>query len=194
MDEKDTTEIIDFLTRRRSVTARNLTDPGPRDDQLQQILAAGVRVPDHGRLGPWRFIVIKGDARAKFGDVLADAYEKANDGTFEELLDIERERFQRAPVVIAVASRVIKDHKIPEWEQQLSSGAACMNMLNAAHAMGYTAQWLTEWPAYNDDVAAALGLGENERIAGFVYVGSPAEPPEERKRAALEDVVSEWTG
>ena len=129
-------EIIDFLTQRRSVTAKNMTDPGPDDDQLQQILAAGIRVPDHGRLGPWQFIVIKGDARAKFGDVLADAFEKANDDTFDELLEIERERFQRAPVVVAVTSRVVKEHKIPEWEQQLSSGAACMNMLNAAHAMG----------------------------------------------------------
>ena len=187
-------EIINFLTQRRSVTAKNMTDPGPDDDQLQKILAAGIRVPDHGRLSPRQFIVIKGDARAKFGDVLADAFEKANDDTFDELLEIERERFQRAPVVVAVTSRVVKEHKIPEWEQQLSSGAACMNMLNAAHAMGFTAQWLTEWPAYNDDVAGALGLGENERIAGFVYVGSPVEPPTERKRAVLEDIVREWTG
>jgi nitroreductase len=188
------TDIINFLTQRRSVTAKNMTDPGPNDDQLQQILAAGIRVPDHGRLGPWQFIIIKGDARAKFGDVLADAYQKENDDAFDELLDVERERFQRAPVVIAVTSRVNPDHKIPVWEQELSSGAACMNMLNAAHAMGFTAQWLTEWPAYNGDVAAALGLGENERIAGFVYVGSPIEPPTERKRAALEDIVREWNG
>ncbi|NQU69460.1 MAG: nitroreductase [Rhodospirillales bacterium] len=188
------TDIINFLTQRRSVTAKNMTEPGPSDDQLEQILAAGIRVPDHGRLGPWQFIIIKGDARAKFGEVLADAYQKANDDAFDELLDVERERFQRAPVVIAVTSRVTKGHKIPEWEQELSSGAACMNMLNAAHAMGFTAQWLTEWPAYNGDVAAALGLGENERIAGFVYVGSPVEPPTERKRAALEDIVREWNG
>jgi nitroreductase len=187
-------QIIDFLTQRRSVTARNLVDPGPNDSELEKILAAGIRVPDHGRLGPWQFIVIKGDARAKFGEVLANAFEKANDDSFDELLEVERERFMRAPVVVTVTSRVVKEHKIPEWEQELSSGAACMNMLNAAHAMGFTAQWLTEWPAYNDDVAAALGLGENERIAGFVYIGSPAEPPTERKRAALEDIVSEWTG
>ena len=185
-------EIIDFLLTRRSVTARNMTEPGPSADELDKILRAGMRVPDHGRLGPWRFIVIKGDARAAFGDVLGEAFKKENPDAFEELIEVERERFQRAPVVIAVASRSIKEHKIPEWEQTLSSGAACINMLNAAHAIGYAAQWLTEWPAYNADVAAALGLAENERVAGFVYVGTPKEPPTERQRAAYEAVVSEW--
>ena len=185
-------EIIDFLLTRRSVTARNMTEPGPSADELDKILRAGMRVPDHGRLGPWRFIVIKGDARAAFGDVLGEAFKKENPDAFGELIEVERERFQRAPVVIAVASRSIKEHKIPEWEQTLSSGAACINMLNAAHAIGYAAQWLTEWPAYNADVAAALGLAENERVAGFVYVGTPKEPPTERQRAAYEAVVSEW--
>ena len=185
-------EIIDFLLTRRSVTARNMTEPGPSADELDNILRAGMRVPDHGRLGPWRFIVIKGDARAAFGDVLGEAFKKENPDAFEELIEVERERFQRAPVVIAVVSRVIKEHKIPEWEQTLSSGAACVNMLNAAHAIGYAAQWLTEWPAYNADVAAALGLAEHERIAGFVYVGTPKEPPTERQRAEYEAVVSEW--
>ncbi len=186
------TEIIDFLMTRRSVTARNLTEPGPDDEELDKILRTGMRVPDHGRLGPWRFIVIKGEARAAFGDVLGEAYKKEDPEAFEELVEVERERFQRAPVVIAVVSRVIREHKIPEWEQALSSGAACVNMLNAAHAIGYAAQWLTEWPAYNADVAAALGLDESERVAGFVYVGTAMEPPAERQRAGYEAVVSEW--
>ncbi len=185
-------EIIDFLLTRRSVTARNMTEPGPSADELDKILRAGMRVPDHGRLGPWRFIVIKGDSRAAFGDVLGEAFKKENPDAFEELIEVERERFQRAPVVIAVVSRVTREHKIPEWEQTLSSGAACINMLNAAHAIGYAAQWLTEWPAYNADVAAALGLAEHERVAGFVYVGTPKEPPTERQRAEYEAVVSEW--
>lgn len=185
-------EIIDFLLTRRSVTARNMTEPGPGADELDKILRAGMRVPDHGKLGPWRFIIIKGEARTAFGEVLGEAFKKDNPDAFEELVAVERERFQRAPVVIAVASRVIREHKIPEWEQTLSSGAACINMLNAAHAIGYAAQWLTEWPAYNADVAAALGLDANERIAGFVYVGTPKEPPTERARAAYETVVSEW--
>ena len=186
-------EIIDFLTTRRSVTARNLGDPGPSDEELDLILKAGMRVPDHGKLGPWRFVVIKGAARAAFGDVLADAFTRENPDAFDELVEVERERFQRAPVIVAVLSRITPGHKIPEWEQTLSSGASCMNMLNAAHAIGYSAQWLTEWPAYNDDVAAALGCGENERVAGFVYVGTAKEPPAERTRAEYETVVREWT-
>lgn len=186
------TEIIDFLLTRRSVTARNLAEPGPGAGDLDRILRAGMRVPDHGKLGPWRFIVIKGAARTAFGDVLAAAFARENPDAVEELVEVERERFQRAPVVVAVASRVVKEHKIPEWEQTLSSGAACLNMLNAAHALGFSAQWLTEWPAYNADVADALGLGGNERVAGFVYIGTAREPPAERQRAEYEAVVSDW--
>ncbi len=185
-------EIIDFLLTRRSVTARNLSEPGPDADALDTILRAGMRVPDHGKLGPWRFIVIKGAARAAFGDILADAFVKENPDSFDELVEVERERFQRAPVVVAVASRIVKGHKIPEWEQTLSSGAACLNLLNASHALGFSAQWLTEWPAYNGDVVRALRLEDNERIAGFVYIGTAKEPPAERQRAAYEAVVSEW--
>lgn len=188
------TEIINFLLTRRSVTARNLTEPGPNDEQLDQILRAAHRVPDHGKLGPWRFIILKGDARAKFGEILGVAYQKENPDAFDELVEVEKERFQRAPVVVAVTSRITAEHKIPEWEQTLSSGAACMNMLNAAHALGLAAQWITEWPAYNDDVAKALGVGEEERIAGFIYIGTAAQPPDERTRPEIGDIVTDWTG
>ncbi len=188
------TEIIDFLLTRRSVTARNLTEPGPSDEQLHQILRAAHRVPDHGKLGPWRFIILKGDSRAKFGEVLGAAFQKENPDAFDELIEVEKERFQRAPVVVAVTSRITPEHKIPEWEQTLSSGAACMNMLNAAHALGLAAQWITEWPAYNDDVAKALGVGEEERIAGFIYIGTAAQAPDERTRPEIGDIVTEWTG
>ena len=187
-------ETIEFLLKRRSITVRNMVGPGPSDDDLETILRAGIRVPDHGKIGPWRFILLKGDSRIRFSDRVAEAYRKANPDAIEEQVEIEHERFQRAPVVIAVVSRTIASHKIPVWEQQLSSGAACMNMLNAAQALGYAAQWITEWPAYNDDVAAALGLAENERVAGFVYLGSVANPPEERDRPDLGDIVSEWGG
>ena len=179
------TEIIDFLLTRRSVTARNLTEPGPNDEQLDQILRAAHRVPDHGKLGPWRFIILKGDARAKFGEILGAAYQKDNPDAFDELVEVEKERFQRAPVVVAVTSLITPEHKIPEWEQTLSSGAACMNMLNAAHALGLAAQWITEWPAYNDDVAKGLGVGEEERIAGFIYIGTASQPPDERLRPSI---------
>ncbi len=186
------TEIIDFLLTRRSVTARNLTEPGPSDAELDKILRAAHRVPDHGKLGPWRFIILRGDARVAFGEVLGAAYQAENPDAFDELIEVEKERFQRAPVIVTVTSRSTPEHKIPEWEQTLSSGAACMNMLNAAHALGLAAQWITEWPAYNADVAAALGVGENERIAGFIYIGSPAEPPDERTRPEIDDIVTEW--
>ena len=188
------TEIIDFLLTRRSVTARNLTEPGPSKEQLDMILRAAHRVPDHGKLGPWRFIILKGNARAAFGEILGAAYKKENPDAFDELIEVEKERFQRAPVIVAVTSRITPEHKIPEWEQTLSSGAACMNMLNAAHALGLAAQWITEWPAYNDDVAKALGVGEKERIAGFIYIGTAAQPPDERTRPEISDIVTEWTG
>ncbi len=188
------TEIIDFLLTRRSVTARNMTEPGPSAEQLDMILRAAVRVPDHGKLGPWRFIILKGDARAEFGEVLGAAYQKENPDAFDELIEVEKERFQRAPVIVAVTSRITPEHKIPEWEQTLSSGAACMNMLNASHALGFAAQWITEWPAYNPDVAQALGVGEHERIAGFVYIGTAAQPPDERTRPEIGDIVTEWHG
>ncbi len=188
------TEIIDFLLTRRSVTARNLTEPGPSKEQLDMILRAAHRVPDHGKLGPWRFIILKGHARAEFGEILGAAYKKENPDAFDELIEVEKERFQRAPVIVAVTSRITPEHKIPEWEQTLSSGAACMNMLNAAHALGLAAQWITEWPAYNDDVAKALGVGEKERIAGFIYIGTAAQPPDERTRPEISDIVTEWTG
>ncbi len=188
------TEIIDFLLTRRSVTARNMTEPGPGDAQLDMILRAAHRVPDHGKLGPWRFIILKGNARAAFGEILGAAYKKENPDAFDELIEVEKERFQRAPVIVAVTSRLTPEHKIPEWEQTLSSGAACMNMLNAAHALGLAAQWITEWPAYNDDVAKALGVGEQERIAGFIYIGTAAQPPDERTRPDIDDIVTEWTG
>ncbi len=186
------TEIIDFLLTRRSVTARNMVEPGPSDEQLDMILRAAHRVPDHGKLGPWRFIILKGDARAEFGEILGAAYQKENPDAFDELIEVEKERFQRAPVVVTVTSHITPEHKIPEWEQTLSSGAACMNMLNAAHAIGFAAQWITEWPAYNSDVADALGVGDNERIAGFIYIGTAAEPPEERRRPEIGDIITEW--
>lgn len=186
-------ETLDFLLKRRSVVVRNLSDPGPSDEELDTILRAAMRVPDHGRLTPWRFVLIKGENRVAFGKILGDAFRTANADAFDELVEVEEERFQRAPVVVAVISRVVKEHKIPEWEQILSSGAACQNMLHAAHASGFAAQWITEWPAYDPNVHAALGLEDGDQIAGFVYIGTAKEPPTERQRPEFGDIVSEWT-
>jgi nitroreductase len=184
--------LLDLLLTRRSVTAKAMTGPGPDEATLRTILTAAIRVPDHGKLGPWRFILIRGEARARLGEILAQAYKAANPDADEPALDYERRRFSRAPVVVGVVSRAAPHVKIPEWEQQLSAGAVCQNMLVAAHAAGFGAQWLTEWYSYDGNVARALGLGEHERMAGFVYIGRPIEPPKDRVRPALPDVLSEW--
>lgn len=183
---------LDFLLSRRSVLARMMEGPGPDDADLRRILRTGLRVPDHGRLAPWRFIVIRGEARERLGGVLAETFERKNPDAIDEQIEIERERLTRAPVVVAVVSKVVKEHKIPEWEQILSSGAACQTMLIAALSMGYAAQWITEWYAYDPDVKAALGIGAEDRIAGFLYLGNEAAEPTERMRPEYDDIVSEW--
>lgn len=187
-------EIVDFLLRRRSVKAVDLTEPGPAEDDLEKILRAGMRVPDHGKLTPWRFIVIRGTARERFGDLLATVMREEEGETKERKIEFARAMPLRAPVIIAVLSRGNPDHKIPLWEQELSAGAACQTMLIAATALGYGAQWITEWPAYRDTVLRALGGGGNDRLAGFLYIGTPVQAPEERDRPAFEDIVTEWTG
>ena len=185
-------ESIKLLLSRRSVSAKNMTGPGPTHEQLEMILRAGSRVPDHGKLAPWRFIIFEGDARARFGDVLAKAYKVQTPDAKDSQIKFERGRFMRAPVVVAVISSVQTDVPIPKWEQRLSAGAVCQNILIAATALGLAANWLTEWCAYDEKVGKALELGENERVAGFVYLGNAKEKPEERKRPQLEDIVTRW--
>lgn len=185
-------DAIDRLMTRRSVKAMDIIAPGPSEDELTQILQTAIRVPDHGKLGPWRFIRFTGDARAKFGDILAARYAAQNADTREQNIEAERNRFTRAPVVIAVVARIKADIKIPEWEQQLSAGAVCQNMLVATSLMGFAAQWLTEWYAFDAGVNEALGLTDGERIAGFVYIGSALEKPPERVRPNLDQVLSDW--
>jgi nitroreductase len=184
---------LDLLLSRRSGSAKTMTGPGPSDQQIRTLIEIASRVPDHGKLTPWRFVILKGDARAAFGDVLAHALKSAEPDAGDERLAIEERRFLRAPVIIAVVSRVQEGIKIPEWEQILSAGASCQTLCIAAHAMGFVANWLTEWPAYNPMVREALGLHVGERIAGFVYLGSPAEPLVDRPRPRYEDIASEWT-
>lgn len=188
--DKDT---IDFLLTRRSTVAKMMDGPGPSDAELQKILESGMRVPDHGRLTPWRFIVIRGDAREKIGDVIAASFKKNKPDAIEEEIEIEQERLIRAPVVVAVLSRVHKGHKIPEWEQVLSAGAACQTMLIAAQSMGYAAQWLTEWYAYDADVKAAVGAEQGDEIAGYVFFGNQIAEGKERARPEYENIVSEWS-
>ncbi|MBV9418836.1 MAG: nitroreductase, partial [Alphaproteobacteria bacterium] len=174
-------QALDLLLSRRSGSAKAMTGPGPSPAQLDTILTASARVPDHGKLFPWRFIVFEGDGRKRMGDILAEAIQSDPQST-PERLETERARFLRAPVVVAVISRVRELIPIPVWEQELSAGAVCQTMLIAAHAMGFVANWITEWPAYHPLVKEKLGLKPGERIAGFVYIGTPATPLEERVR------------
>jgi nitroreductase len=184
--------VIDFLLKRRSVVAQNMTEPGPSEEVLQTILTIGARVPDHGKLHPWRFIIFKDEARNEFGDVLGKAFAAANPGASEEEIAFERGRLSRAPLVVAVISCSGPHVKIPEWEQILSSGAVCQNMLIAAKAQGFAAQWLTEWYAYDSQVDNALGLMQGERVAGYMYFGTPKMPPKERPRPDLNDITTHW--
>ncbi len=181
-----------FLLRRRSTTAKGLTAPGPGPKDLRHILQAGARVPDHGKLAPWRFVVFQGDARARAGAVLEQAWRAANPQGKDDVAAYERGRFLRAPVVVAVVSSLKPSPKIPEWEQVLSAGAVCQTMLITAQALGFAGQWLTEWYAYDASVTQAFGLGNGERIAGFLYFGTALEDPNERARPDLDDLITEW--
>ena len=187
-----TNPAIDLLLTRRSVSANSLTDPGPTAAELEMMLRSATRVPDHKKLVPWRFLLFQGEARATFGKILAAICraEEKDPGAFR--LENEEKRFLRAPLVIAVISRVVKNPGAPDWEQILSAGAACQNLILAATALGYGAQWITEWCGYSEGVRRALGLAENERVAGFVYVGTAKERPDDRERPKLADIVAPW--
>ena len=177
-------ETLALLSHRRSTVAKNMTGPGPSSDQVEALLRIASRTPDHGKLFPWRFMVFEGPARARFGEILESRLREIEPDGPEERYSLERSRFERAPVVVAVISDVTENHKIPEWEQVLSAGAVCQQMLIAASAMGFAAQWLTEWYAYDRVTKKALGLDTGERVAGFIYIGSAAEAPTERPRKA----------
>ena len=149
-------------------------------------------MPDHGKLTPWRFIVFAGDARLKAGEAIAAVFKANNPQATEDQVAFERNRLARAPLVVAVVSRAAPHVKIPEWEQVLSAGAAAMNLVTAAHALGYAATWITEWYAYDRAVLDALGIGAAEKIAGFVHIGRPAKPPEDRPRPPLAEIVTRF--
>ena len=182
--------ILTLLKTRRSVKPVEMTGPGPSLDELDSLLTIAARVPDHGKLVPWRFIILKDEARHAYGEILARLFAADHPDATPEQIAFERKRFARAPLVIAVVSRTMPHQKITEWEQVLSAGAAAMNLLTAAHGMGYAGCWLTEWPAYDRRALDALGLAASEKIAGFVYIGKAAHAPEDRPRPNLPDIVT----
>lgn len=181
---------LDLLLTRRSGSAKAMKAPGPDKKQLADILQAGARAPDHGKLFPWRFILFEGKGRDRAGDILAEVLKA--EGEREKYIAEERERFLRAPVVIGVISSARELHKVPVWEQELSAGAVCQNILIAATALGFVANWLTEWYAFHPAVKEKLGLKPGERVAGFIYIGTAKDPLEERPRPEMDKIVSRF--
>lgn len=190
----DLSSFIGYLHSRRSGRPRELIAPGPDAIEMEQILKAAIRTPDHGKLNPWRFIVIEDAQRGDLARLLIDAYvaEKPDAGRIE-IEAMENFARQAPSLVVALFTPTIP-HKIPLWEQQLSMGAACMNLLHGAHALGFAGGWITGWPSTNADVAKAFGAGTADSIAGFIYLGTPARALEERPRPDYDAVVSTWPG
>ena len=187
------TSLRDYLLSRRSVGIGFLAEPGPNPDELNQLLLIGTRVPDHGKITPWRLIVIEGDARAKAGERLAQIVRNRNPGIDEASLDVERMRFLPAPLTIGVVSAPQDHPKVPEFEQLLSAGNVAFNLLHGAHALGYAASWVTRWYAFDEEAAAMLGARKGERFVGFVHIGTPTTLIEDRPRPALDAVVTRWS-
>ena len=192
-----TTEMVhDGLTclnTRRSVPARQLAAPGPDDATLERMLHAAVRVPDHGKRTPWRFLRITGDARQALGEALVARALQHDPETGAAMIDKDRQRFSHAPLVIAVIARLGPDEKIPESERFSSASCVCFALLQAAQACGFGAQWLTGWPAYDEAILRLLGLGADERIAGFIHIGTPKMEAPERERPDPHALLTDWT-
>jgi nitroreductase len=182
-------EVLAFLARRRSVPAVTLGEPAPSPAQIAELIRLAARVPDHGKLAPWRFIILQGDGKAAFADGLERLAEGRGDATAASKLG----KLKTPPLAIAVIAAP-KPASIPEWEQLLSAGAVCTNLTYAALAMGFGANWITDWYAYDPQACALLRLAANEKVAGFILIGSPREPPLERERPDVSALISHWAG
>jgi len=180
--------VLDFLATRRSASASTLRAPAPDKAQLHDLLRLAARVPDHGKLAPWRFILLEGEAKTRFAKALETIAEAAPD---REKRKGALFKLNIPPMAVVVVSRFIEG-KIPEWEQRMSSAAVCTTLVIAAQAMGFGANWITDWYAYDDDAAALLGLAEGEKVTGFIYLGTAEEAPQERVRPNVETLVSRW--
>jgi nitroreductase len=187
----DRTSPLSLLQTRRSGKPRDLIAPGPDAEQLRAILEVALRTPDHGKLAPWRFVIVPLERRAALATVLESAYrvEKPDAGRLE--IEAMHQFAHQAPALVVALSAPVSDSKIPVWEQELSAGAAIMNLLHATHALGFAGGWLTGWPSYNEDVRAAFAKGD-EKIAGFVFIGTPGKVQEERPRPEYDNIVSIW--
>ena len=186
-------ELRDYLLTRRSVGIAFLGEPGPTPDELEQILRIGTRVPDHGKITPWRLVIIEGEDRAKAGEKLARIMEQANPKLDASSLEAERKRFLPAPLTIGVISSPQPHPKVPQLEQLLSAGNVAFNLLHAAHALGFAASWVTRWYAFDADAAAMLGARKDEQFVGFIHIGAPTATIEDRPRPELQSIVTRWS-
>lgn len=186
--------VVDYLLRRRAVTAPFLEPPGPDADELETLLTIGIRVPDHGALAPWRLIIFEGPARAAAGEKLAARAAAREPGLGADRIEEERNRFLPAPLTVGVISGAAPHPKIPEFEQLLSAANVCFNLVHGANALGFGAHWVTRWFAYDRQASELLGARHGERFAGFVHIGTPAVVPAERPRPDLDEVVTRWAG
>ncbi|MDE1933613.1 nitroreductase [Bradyrhizobium sp.] len=185
-------DALELLKTRRSVKPREMSGPGPSPSELETILTIGARVPDHGKLAPWRFIIFEGDARLRAGEVIAGVFAKKHPNAAPADIEVEKRRLTDAPLVIGVVSLTKPHPKVPPWEQELSAGASAMNIVTAATALGYGACWLTGWFAFDRDVLDRLGLKAEEKLAGFIHIGKMTRPNEDRPRPALSDLVTRF--
>ena len=190
MKFNDTSSVLAFLKSRKSASAKAMSAPGPSGAQLDEILEIAVRVPDHGKLAPWRFILIEGEGRARIGDGFADVWAKKNPSYSTENLDFQRGLFMRAPLILVIVSTAAVHGKIPVWEQQLSSAAVCYNAVLAATALGFDAQWQSDWVAYDDGAKAVMGVHAHETISGIIYMGTSNVALEDRPRPDVSTLLT----
>jgi nitroreductase len=185
-------DVFPALTQRRSVPSRQLGAPGPDDSQLRAMLQAALRVPDHGKLAPWRFLRIEGDARHVLGERLAARALALDPAAPPAAVEKDRQRFSFAPLIVAVIATPVEGHKVPVIEQLMSAGAVCFALLQAAQAFGFGAQWLTGWAAYDRVILDGLGLAPHEQLIGFIHIGTPSGEVPERLRPTLDSKLSDW--
>lgn len=189
LEQKPSAEVLDRLFHRRSAPAPTLTAPGPSNDEIDLLIRIGLRVPDHGKIGPWRIVRFTPETKARVVEGLVSLAQKQPEPRKAETALL---KMSTPPEMLLVVSSPIQPHKIPLWEQILSAAAVCQNLLIAAGAMGYGANWITDWYAYDAEAKAFLGLGETESVAGFIYLGTPNEPPLERDRPNYDDRIGWW--
>lgn len=185
-------DALDLLKTRRSLKPIDMTGPGPSPAELDTILTIGARVPDHGKIVPWRFIVFEGDGLKRAAGIIAKVFRAKNPAATDEQIENERKRFLQAPLIIGVVSRTTQHPKVPAWEQELSAGASAMNIVLAANALGYAANWLTGWIAFDRDVLDAIGLKPDEKLAGFINIGKAGRINEDRPRPVLSEIVTRF--